>query len=111
MTTRNWIIIILMILVGNVVVQTGINKQTELGIIFVLVFLGAVSSVNRFYLNESGIINIPLIGLLLGDIFIWNRYNLLIPILTHNAINIVKSLLGFFNHFNSLHNLLLKETA
>ena len=111
MTTRNWIIIILMILIGILVVQTGINKQTGLGIIFVLVLLGVVSSVNRFYLNKSGIINTPPIGLLFGDIFIWNRYNLLIPILTHNAINIVMSLLGFFNHFNNLHNLLLKETA
>lgn len=58
------------------------------------------------YQDWSGVLSTGLVGMILGFIFIQNRYNLWLPIFTHGFVNTVGMLLIYFNLDRRLGTLL-----
>jgi hypothetical protein len=58
-------------------------------VIFNLLFTSVVFGLSHGYQGRSGILSTGLVGLLLAIIFVWNGYNLWLPIFTHGFIDTV----------------------
>jgi membrane protease YdiL (CAAX protease family) len=76
-----------------------------------LVISSVVFGLAHWYQGKSGVISTTILGMLLGDIFIWSGYNLWMPILTHSIINIAGLTLIFTNQDINLRKFLWKEKS
>ena len=52
---------------------------------------------SHWYQGKSGVVSTSFIGVLLGIILIWNKFNLWLPILTHGFIDTVGPILIYIN--------------
>jgi uncharacterized protein len=89
--------------IGNIIGRTGVFASIAL-LISAIVFGFA-----HWYQGRSGALTAAIMGLILGDIFIWSGYNLWMPILTHMVIDTIGLLLVYSNNDIRLKNLLWKE--
>jgi membrane protease YdiL (CAAX protease family) len=89
--------------IGNIIGRTGVFASIAL-LISAIVFGFA-----HWYQGRSGALTAAIMGLILGDIFIWSGYNLWMPIITHMVIDTIGLLLVYSNNDIRLKNLLWKE--
>ncbi|MFA5873647.1 MAG: type II CAAX endopeptidase family protein [Anaerolineales bacterium] len=93
----------LMSALGSLIGKSGVFAS--IGLLISAVVFGLA----HWYQGKSAAISTAIIGLLLGDIFIWSGYNLWMPILTHGVIDTLGLILIYFNQDTGLKKLLLKE--
>jgi membrane protease YdiL (CAAX protease family) len=93
----------LMSAIGSLIGNSGIFAS--IGLLISAVVFGLA----HWYQGKSGAISSTIIGLLIGDIFIWSGYNLWMPILTHGVIDAIGLILIFLNKDAVLKKVLWKE--
>lgn len=77
---------------------------------FIILLISAVVfGLAHWYQGKSGALSTAIIGLLLGDIFIWSGNNLWMPVLTHGFIDTIGLILIYFNKDAGLKKILWKE--
>jgi uncharacterized protein len=89
--------------IGNIIGRTGVFASIG------LLISATVFGFAHWYQGRSGALTAAIMGLILGDIFIWSGYNLWMPIFTHMVIDTVGLLLVYSNNDIRLKNLLWKE--
>ncbi|HTX91877.1 MAG TPA: CPBP family intramembrane glutamic endopeptidase [Anaerolineales bacterium] len=89
--------------IGNILTRTGVFAA--IGLLISAIVYGAA----HWHRGESGILGAAILGLLLGDIFIWSGYNLWMPILAHAVLETISLILVFFNQDKFLKNMIWKE--
>jgi len=88
---------------GDLIGTTGVYAS-----ILLLVSSG-IFGFAHWYQGKAGALSTALVGLLLGDIFIWSGYSLWLPILTHAVIDTVGLLLIYFSIDSKLKKLAWKD--
>jgi len=87
MTFRGFLITRIRSILGNHATGTAVG----------LIVASAAFGRAHQYQDWSGVLSTGLIGLILGAIFIRNRYNLWLPMFTHGFVNTTAMLLIYFN--------------
>lgn len=78
-------------------------------VIFNVIFTSIVFGLSHGYQGRSGILSTALVGILLALLFVWNGYNLWLPILTHGFIDTVGISLISIDGDKRIRQLLWKE--
>jgi hypothetical protein len=95
----------LMTELGGIIGKSGIGASIN------LLLSSIVFGFAHWYQGKSGALSTAIIGMFIGTIFVWSRYNLWLPILTHGFINTVGLALIYFNADTRLKKLVWKDKA
>jgi hypothetical protein len=90
---------------------TRLIGQTGVWASIALLISAVVFGMAHWYQGKSGALGTAIIGLLLGDIFIWNGHNLWMLIIAHGVIDTIGLILIYLNKDLNLKKLLWKEQA
>lgn len=94
----------LMTELGDLIGMTGIYAA------LILLIGSAIFGLAHWYQGKAGALSAALVGLLLGNIFIWSGYRLWLPILTHAVIDSLGLLASYFKLNSKLKDWAWKET-
>jgi membrane protease YdiL (CAAX protease family) len=87
----------------------GIAGTGMWAVIFNVIFTSIVFGISHGYQGRSGILSALLVGSLLAIIFVWNGYNLWLPIFTHGFIDTVGISLIAIEGDKRIRHLIWKE--
>jgi membrane protease YdiL (CAAX protease family) len=70
-----------------------------------------VYAASHWHEGQNGVLRRVVLGLIMGDIFIWSGYNLWLPLLAHVVFETTNLLLVYFNGDKRLKSLVWKEKS